>query len=529
MKLQDISVARKFLASNIVVLVILSLAGLWLEHSVSAAQKEATSQVEQIERVITLGTEWKGLSDATTQRVITAALLTEAPSFAQKLDFETNRGIKAISTLQEELKKTANKSGDQEAIARIGDLRQTVLSDLKNMAELKAAGNSQELQAFIEGRLMADLGPYFELLDRFVSMQEQHRVHAKKAAAAATRTAEVTSYSLMVLAAVGSFLWMWMLSRSIVVPLQRAVGVANAIAAGDLTQTLTVDDRKDEVGALMTSLGAMNARLRRVVSEVRRGVETVSTASSEIAASNADHSLRTERAAANLQEAAASMEELTGVVSHSADSARQASTLVNSAAQAARRGHEVVDQVVARMNDISDSSHKISEITSTIDGIAFQTNLLALNAAVEAARAGAQGKGFAVVASEVRALASRSAEAAKQIKALIAASVDKVDTGAALVAQTGEVMSEIVLSVKRATDMMNEISAATTEQLEGITQVNRSVTHLDEVTQQNAALVEQSVAAATSLRDQATNLFDLVGIFNVGADVRSQNPGGPGE
>jgi methyl-accepting chemotaxis protein len=263
--------------------------------------------------------------------------------------------------------------------------------------------------------------------------------------------------------------------------------------------------------ALKSALARMNVAM----SDVQASVSSIQTASIEIASGNLDLSQRTEQAASNLQQAASSMEQLTGNVRQSADSARQANQLATSAAEVAARGGSVVSQVVATMDEINASSKKIADIIGTIDGIAFQTNILALNAAVEAARAGEQGRGFAVVASEVRSLAGRSAEAAREIKSLIGASVDKVESGSRLVATAGDTMKEIVNSVQRVSDIISEISTATAEQSEGIGQVNASVVRLDQMTQQNAALVEESAAAAESLKDQAARLNEVVGTFRL--------------
>jgi methyl-accepting chemotaxis protein len=252
-----------------------------------------------------------------------------------------------------------------------------------------------------------------------------------------------------------------------------------------------------------------------MVGQVRSSTDNISTASTEIATGNLDLSQRTEQTASNLQQAASSMEQLTGTVKQSADSARQANQLASSAAEVAARGRAVVTQVVSTMDEINASSKKISDIIGVIDGIAFQTNILALNAAVEAARAGEQGRGFAVVASEVRSLAQRSADAAKEIKTLIGASVEKVDSGSRLVADAGQSMKDIVSSVQRVTDIIGEITAASTEQSDGIGQVNGSVVQLDKMTQQNAALVEESAAAAESLKDQAQRLATVVAAFRL--------------
>jgi len=307
-------------------------------------------------------------------------------------------------------------------------------------------------------------------------------------------------------------------SSSITGPIGYARNVAQAIAAGDLTQPIEVQGR-DESSQLLTSLQQMQQWLRQVVGEVRESSGSIEIASREVASGNADLSVRTEQTASSLQKTASAMEQLTGTVRQSADSARQASQLAGSAAEVAQRGGHVVAQVVSTMNEINSSSKRIADIIGTIDGIAFQTNILALNAAVEAARAGEQGRGFAVVASEVRSLAQRSAEAAKEIKALIGASVDKVETGSRLVGDAGSTMGEIVASVQRVADIIGEVMAATGEQSSGIGQVNGAVSQLDQMTQQNAALVEQSAAAAESLKEQAAKLATLVSAFQIGAEA----------
>jgi methyl-accepting chemotaxis protein len=306
------------------------------------------------------------------------------------------------------------------------------------------------------------------------------------------------------------------LVRSIREPLNQANELAARIAQGDLS-TVVVTHREDEFGALLDSLSTMNQSLSRMVSEVRSSTDSIAIASSEIAQGNNDLAQRTEQTSSNLQATASSMDALTGTVQHSADNARQASTLAASASSVAQRGGAVVSQVVETMQEINASSKKISDIIGVIDGIAFQTNILALNAAVEAARAGEQGRGFAVVASEVRSLAGRSADAAKEIKSLIGTSVDKVESGTKLVTDAGATMQEIVDSVRRVADVIGEITAAATEQSTGIAGVNQAIGNLDQMTQQNAALVEESAAAAESLRDQADRMKQAVSVFKVGA------------
>lgn len=300
-----------------------------------------------------------------------------------------------------------------------------------------------------------------------------------------------------------------------------AVDVAGRIAAGDLG--IAVEVHAKDSSSLMFAMKAMRDNLASIVGQVRTGTDTIMTASSEIASGNLDLSSRTEQQASSLEETASSMEELTSTVKQNADNARQANSMALAAADVAKKGGAVVAEVVNTMGSINESSRKIVDIISVIDGIAFQTNILALNAAVEAARAGEQGRGFAVVASEVRSLAQRSAAAAKEIKTLIGDSVDKVEIGAKLVDQAGATMDEIVDSVKRVTDIMSEISAASQEQTSGIEQVNQAIAQMDEVTQQNAALVEQAAAAAQSMQDQAANLSQVVSIFRI-SDQKTTRP-----
>jgi methyl-accepting chemotaxis protein len=304
-------------------------------------------------------------------------------------------------------------------------------------------------------------------------------------------------------------------SRSIVSPIDYARRVAQAVAGGDLTMQIRADGR-DEAADLLRALAQMQSSLRSIVGDVGSAADSIGTASREVASGNADLSTRTEQAASNLQQTASSMSQLTGTVRQAGDAAAQANQLAHRAASVAQRGGAVVAQVVSTMDQINTSSKKIVDIIGTIDGIAFQTNILALNAAVEAARAGEQGRGFAVVASEVRSLAQRSAEAARQIKGLIVSSVERVEAGSKLVGEAGATMTEIVASVQRVSDIIGEISAAAAEQNQGIVQVNGAVTELDRMTQQNAALVEQSAAAAESLREQAHQLAGVVSVFRLG-------------
>ena len=343
------------------------------------------------------------------------------------------------------------------------------------------------------------------------------------AAAAAEATARYTQARTLMIAlvlgslAAGIAIGLWItrgLTRQLGGEPRYAVDVAGEIAAGELSRAIVL--RGGDKASLLFAMETMRSSLVSIVGQVRAGTDTIATASNQIAAGNLDLSSRTEEQASSLEETASSMEELTSTVKQNADNARQANQLAVSASEVAVKGGAVVDQVVQTMASINESSKKIVDIIGVIDGIAFQTNILALNAAVEAARAGEQGRGFAVVAAEVRNLAQRSAAAAKEIKTLINDSVEKVDAGGKLVDDAGVTMADIVQSITRVTDIMNDIASASVEQTMGIEQINSAISQMDEVTQQNAALVEQASAAASSMQDQARDLSQVVSIFKVG-------------
>ena len=522
MQIDNISVSRKLWGAFLGLMIAMLLLSAFAQNRGNSSMSAAMDDVIEIEGRISAAVRWRGATETAVTMVMGAAVTTDSV-LAEQYGAKVKEIIGNINKVQEGIVAAATVPEEKASLDKVLEARKAVLAATAKTWELKGAGDAVATQRFADDEFAPLVAKYLKAQEDFVATLEKRRDVVRAEATQRRIQYAITGIiSSMVLMAAGLFL-AWRLVRSIARPLNEAVETIDAIAAGDLTRELQ-STRKDEFGHMLRSLSAMSAQLRGVVSEVRSGVDSVSSASIEIANGNHDLSARTEQTASNLEETAASMEQLTATVSQSADTARQANQLAGSAAQAAARGGEVVGQVVTSMQQITDSSKKISDIIGTIDGIAFQTNILALNAAVEAARAGEQGRGFAVVASEVRSLAQRSAEAAKEIKQLISASVENVESGSAQVAQAGQSMEEIVASVQRVSDLIGEITASATEQRDGIAQVNQAVTHLDQMTQQNAALVEESTAAAASMRDQAQHLAEVVSVFNVGAAQTTRAP-----
>ena len=419
--------------------------------------------------------------------------------------------------------KLINSAEEKALVAEFDRGWSAFMLDHDKIVKFSAGGQKDEARALSRDASAKTMAALTESINKLVKLNVDGGDAASDAATVTYENARLTSIVLLVInIGVGIALALW-IARIVSAPLQQAVAVATAVAAGDLTRTIEVESAC-ETGQLMGALRDMNGNLQRLVSQVRSGTDTIATASAEISAGNQDLSSRTEEQASSLEETASSMEELTSTVKQNADNARQANQLAQSASGIAIKGGDVVGQVVGTMSSINESSRKIVDIISVIDGIAFQTNILALNAAVEAARAGEQGRGFAVVATEVRNLAHRSAAAAKDIKLLISDSVEKVEAGSQLVNQAGATMDEIVSSITRVTDIMSEITSASAEQSDGIEQVNVAITQMDQVTQQNAALVEQAAAAAESMQDQAARLSEVVSIFKLGGEARMAAP-----
>ncbi|MGK6311141.1 methyl-accepting chemotaxis protein [Variovorax sp. DT-64] len=499
-------------AAMLLLLAVISAIGTLRLQSVGNAADDMVRGALVKER---LASEWAKLLGPAIVQTFAMVKATEpaTEAYFAKARLETSQRINPV---QKQLEALLSMPQEKKLYAQVADARKVVLDTLAEIVKLKTAGDAAGANQLADTRFAAALKVYEEAVDR-IAAHEREQIDAVAAGIAKdNQSGRVLMVVLSAAALALGVLCAWLTARSITRPLGEAVKVAETVASGDLSARIKVESR-DETGQLMNALRNMNASLARVVGEVRNGTDTIATASGQIASGNHDLSSRTEEQASSLQQTAASMEELTSTVKQNADNARQANQLALSASEVAVKGGDVVGQVVSTMASIHASSKKIVDIIGVIDGIAFQTNILALNAAVEAARAGEQGRGFAVVASEVRNLAQRSAAAAKEIKGLIDDSVGKVDAGTALVGEAGKTMEEIVGSIRRVTDIVGEISAASHEQTQGIEQINQAITQMDQVTQQNAALVEEAAAAAQSMQEQAGSLVQAVSVFRLKA------------
>jgi methyl-accepting chemotaxis protein len=415
-----------------------------------------------------------------------------------------------------------------ELLKDLKDKRAQYVAGQQALVALITADKPDEAKVYLASQLRPVLASYKTSITAMATSQREAMDATGKMAASTYEQARSVMSALGLLALALAAVIGTLITRSLLKELggepTDAADLARAVAQGDFSRSVAV--KAGDSSSLMASLATMQGNLAQVVTTVRHGSEGVATASAEIAQGNHDLSARTESQASALEQTAASMEELGSTVKQNADNAKQANQLAQSASSVAVKGGEVVGQVVETMKGINESSRKIADIISVIDGIAFQTNILALNAAVEAARAGEQGRGFAVVASEVRSLAGRSADAAKEIKTLINDSVERVAQGTTLVDQAGVTMSEVVSSIRRVTDIMGEISAASSEQSSGVNQVGEAVTQMDQATQQNAALVEEMAAAASSLKSQAHELVQAVAFFKLGGQQASARAAG---
>ncbi|HEX9174382.1 MAG TPA: methyl-accepting chemotaxis protein [Telluria sp.] len=524
MKIADVKIGTRLGAAfGAVLLLMVAMIGvaIWEFSHVAKAKNEMTAAAYKHQ----LANEWlKGIA---TNAVRTyAKVRIDDPAEQRYFDGEMKTVSARVSAIQKEIEPLITDDAGKRLFAEVAVKRKTYSSIRDNVFSLRAGADASKeaVNTMVAAKMLPAMNAYIQSVEQVAAYQKAELEKADATIEAVNSRATTRLTALGAVALLVGCVLAWSLTRSITRPLARAVMLAETVASGDLRTVIDANSR-DEFGQLLAALKSMNESLRNTVAEVHSGTDMISTASQEIAAGNLDLSARTEQQASALEETASSMEELTGTVKQNADNARQANILAASASAVAVKGGAVVSQVVDTMAAINVSSRKIVDIISVIDGIAFQTNILALNAAVEAARAGEQGRGFAVVASEVRNLAQRSAAAAKEVKTLITDSVEKVDAGGKLVDQAGSTMAEIVQSITRVTDIMTEIASATLEQTAGIEQINMAIAQMDEVTQQNAALVEEAAAAAGSLQDQASALARVVSVFNVGtAQGRAPHP-----
>ena len=472
--------------------------------------------------------EWKAVIEVNAARTIAVAKATD-PGTEQFFLDAVNKSSERANELQKLVEEAmANDPEGKRLFARIVASREAYRQARAEAFRQKKEGQLESAARFFETDMMPKVNDYVGSLEAMVAYQKRAVASQGEAIDAYVEASRTLQLALSAVAVATGLAFAFLIMRAITGPLQQALGVARQVARGDLSGHIEAG-ASNETGQLMAALKDMRDSLRGIVSEVRRGTDTIASASQQISGGNLELSSRTEEQASSLEETAASMEELTSTVRQNADNAQQANALARTASSSAARGGDTVGEVVRTMADISSASHKIGEIVGVIDGIAFQTNILALNAAVEAARAGEQGRGFAVVASEVRALAQRSATAAKEIKTLIANSAGKVEEGSRLVAQAGATMEEIVAGIAGVSTIMAEIAAASGEQSLGIEQVNQAVTQMDQVTQENAALVEEAAAASDALREQAQALSQLVATFRLDEREAAAAPAVPAQ
>ncbi|RFP20485.1 HAMP domain-containing protein [Duganella sp. BJB488] len=496
----------------LLMLTAMTIIGILRLSSASSMTDEMINVKIRDERLIA---EWGKIIEVNAART-TGAWMVADPADQKKLEGMMAESSGRATQIQDQIGGAIDDEELKPLFKKVLETRKAYTDFRKAVFAAKNAGDPEKAKGLYEGDMTQSRILYLDALKKFSDKQaallDKAALEIQQQYASGRTLLTILGLAAIAMGVIAA----WWITRTITTPINEAVKVAETVSSGDLTSDIQVNSA-DETGQLMNALKTMNANLVNIVGQVRSGTDLMATASTEIAAGNQDLSSRTEQQASSLQETASSMEELTSTVRFNAENAREANKLAATASEIASRGGAVVGEVVSTMGSINDSSRKIVDIISVIDSIAFQTNILALNAAVEAARAGEQGRGFAVVASEVRNLAQRSAAAAKDIKGLIDDSVQKVALGSDLVDKAGQTMSEIVTSISRVTQIMSQISHASEEQSLGIAQVNDAITQMDQVTQQNAALVEEAAAAAESMQEQSAKLAEVVGVFKLDA------------
>jgi len=518
MRIHDLRVSTKLWLAVGLIMAVISGVVLVNGYRSNSLQQQTDGRLDSLNSRLRAVMTWSALTQANAARTL-AIVSTSDPNIDALFKAAIASTSARISEVQKSIESSDLSEEEKSQMARVAAARKVMQTERDAARKLRKEGNSEEATAALNRQYIPASEAYLQAIRGMVELEERLEADYRKQVAQSRLELMQSSMLIVALLLAGIGLGTPVLVRSIQQPLLQANAIAAKIAKGDLSGQIR-SERRDEFGDLLLSLATMKDALATMVSRVRDASDQISVGSSQIAMGNADLAQRTEESASNLQVTASSVHQISVVAQTSADNSRAAHTLAGHASEIAQKSGNMVSQVVQTMDQISASSRKIADILGVIDGIAFQTNILALNAAVEAARAGEQGRGFAVVASEVRSLAGRSAEAARQIKSLIDESVDRVEAGTRFVLVAGETMTEMVTESQKVVDVVAQIATAATQQNSGIQAINEAVASLDQMTQQNASLVEESAAAAISLREQANGLAHAVASFQLSEDGR---------
>ncbi|HLO96486.1 MAG TPA: methyl-accepting chemotaxis protein [Burkholderiaceae bacterium] len=513
--MKNLKIGQRMALGFGLVIAMLAVAMLTIHARLETAQ-EHTARVASAQQLARDARAWHALTHLNVTRAIVLVKAPDNQSLAATLTPKMKAASERINGYQKDLIERVQEGEGKALIGAVGERRESYLALRKKLLALlkEKEGVARSAQEDLEAQMLAAADAYVASIEAFADFEERQAAASSAQVLDDIEGQQQLALALLAASALLSVLAGWLLTRSITVPLMRMVGLTERVAAGDLSETQVVEGR-DEVSRMQAAMQAMQQALCGILGEIRASSDSVAIASTQIASGNQDLSSRTEQTAGNLQQTASGLEQLTATVAHTAESAQAADALAQTARGAASQGGLVVARVRETMEAITQSSRQIGSIIGTIDGIAFQTNILALNAAVEAARAGEQGRGFSVVASEVRSLAQRSAGAAREIKALIESSVERIEAGAGLVVEAQRSMEEISGSVGRVTEVISGISAASAEQSRGLSSIHGAISELDRMTQQNAALVEESAAAAHAMAEQSGRLTQVIARFRL--------------